>query len=179
MRILTIAAMTLGALLAADKHDHKKSEKHSHGKSQKAHDHGAAELNIAIEGTKAEIELHAPAMGIVGFEYVPSTAADKKKQADALAALKNNISKVVIFDPALGCKITAKSVDINQEEPDHAEVDGDFQVVCAKPLAGSKVSFGMTKTYPAYATLRVQAVGASGQAGAEIKSDKGTLTLPN
>jgi hypothetical protein len=164
------------ALLAGA--DDKKDHKHSHSKTQKAHDHGAAEINLAVEGKKVDIEFHAPAQAIVGFEYVPTTAADKKKQADAIAGLKANISKMVIFDPKLGCTIAAKQVEIENPEPDHAEVDGDFEATCAQSPAGSKVTFGVTKAYPGLSTVKVQAVGKSGSAGAEIKSDKGTVTLP-
>jgi hypothetical protein len=158
--------------------DDKKGHKHSHSKTQKAHDHGAAEINLAVEGKTVDIEFHAPAQAIVGFEYVPTSAADKKKQADAIAGLKANISKMVIFDPKLGCAIAAESVEIENPEPDHAEVDGDFKATCAQSPAGSKVSFGVTKAYPGLTTVKVQAVGKSGSAGAEIKSDKGTVTLP-
>ncbi len=50
---------------------------------------------------------------------------------------------MVVFDPAAGCKISAKSVEVEQEEPDHAEIDADFHATCAKPLAGTKVTFGV------------------------------------
>jgi hypothetical protein len=156
--------------------DDKKGHKHPH--THKAHDHGAAEINLAVDGKKVDMEFHAPAQSIVGFEYVPTTAADKKKQADALAGLKANIAKIVIFDPKLGCTIAAKSVKVENPEPDHAEVDGDFQATCAQSPAGSKVAFGVTKAYPGLTAVKVQAVGGSGSAGAEIKSDKGTVTLP-
>jgi hypothetical protein len=174
MRIL-IAVLSFALVVGADD---KKGHKHTHAKTQKAHDHGAAEINLAVEGNKVDIEFRAPAQAIVGFEYVPTTAADKKKQADALAALKANIAKMVIFDPKLGCKIAARSVEVQNPEPDHAEIDGDFEAICAQSPAGSKVAFGVTKTYPGLTTVKVQAVGASGSAGAEIKSDKGTVTLP-
>lgn len=170
--------LALAAPLAA--HDKKgaKGKPHTHAKTQKAHDHGAAEINIAVEGSKADIELHTPAMGIVGFEYMAKSAADKKKQADALAKVKASIGQIVVFDPSLGCKISAKDVQVVQEEEDHAEVDGDFQAVCAKPLAGAKVTFGLTKAFPALTSVKVQAVGTSGSTGAEIKNDRGTITLP-
>lgn len=166
------------ALATAVEADDKKGHKHSHSKTQKSHDHGAADINLAVEGKKVAIEFHAPAQAIVGFEYVPTTAADKKKQADALAGLKANIAKMVIFDPKLGCTIAAKSVEVENPEPDHAEIDGDFSATCAQSPAGSKVSFGVSKAYPGIAIVKVQAVGASGSAGAEIKADKGTVTLP-
>jgi hypothetical protein len=176
--LLLIAAIAASGIGFAQTQS-KGGKAHSHsGKTHKAHDHSAAELNIAVEGNGAVLEMHAPATPIVGFEHVPSSAADKKKQADALAKLKASIGQMVIFDPAAGCKITPKSVEVHQEEEDHAEVDADFAVSCAKPLAGTKVSFGLTKVYAGLTNVKVQAVGASGSTGADIKSDKGVVTLP-
>jgi uncharacterized protein YfcZ (UPF0381/DUF406 family) len=174
MRFLTM----LLVLTLAAAHDKKGAAKHTHSKTQKAHDHGAAEINIAVEGKTAQVEIHAPAMGVVGFEYIPTTAADKKKQADALAKLKANAASIVMFDAAAGCKVSAANAKVEQEEADHAEVDADFNFACAQPLAGTKISFGMTKAYPAFASVKVQVIGASGQAGAEIKSDKGFVAVP-
>jgi len=179
MRVLTLALYFCFAIFADDKkHSHGKKE-HGHGKghSHGAHSHDTAEINIAVDGTKGDIELHVPAMGVVGFEHVATTAADKKKQADALAGLKAKISQIVLLDAAAGCKISPKTVEIEQEEEDHAHVDADFSVSCAKPLGGTKATFAMTRAYPSITTVKVQVVGATGSTGAEIKNDKGFVTL--
>lgn len=178
MRSLRLSASLLilpvALLLGADekKHDHKKA---GHG----AHVHDTAEVDIAVEGTGGEIEIRVPAMGVVGFEYVPKTAADKKKQADALKAVETNIGSLIMLEAAAGCKLTPKgNAHVDQEEEDHAEVHAKFTVACAKPWAGTKATFGFSKAYKAVAKVKVQAVGASGSTGAEIVGDKGSVTLP-
>lgn len=179
MRYLLIVLLAF-PLLGQKKHDHdhKHEHKHSHSKTQKAHDHGSAQLDIAVDGKSVDFEFHAAAMGVVGFEHIPTSAADKKKQADALAALKANFAKIVSFDPAAGCKISAKSVAVNQEEPDHAEVDGHFAAECSRDLAGQKVSFDFSKYYPAFSSVKVQVVTNQGSTGADLKGGRGTVTLP-
>ena len=179
MRTIQLTASLLilpvALLLGADekhKHDHKKA---GHG----AHVHDTAEVDIAVEGKGGEIEIRVPAMGVVGFEYVPKTPADKKKQADALKAVETNIASLIVLDAAAGCKLTPKgNVHVDQEEEDHAEVHGKFTVTCAKPWAGTKATFGFSKAYKAVAKVKVQAVGSSGSTGAEIVGDKGSVTLP-
>ena len=52
------------------------------------HEHGAANLTIAIDENKMEIDLESPADNIFGFEYVPSTDEDKKIVKDAVSQLK-------------------------------------------------------------------------------------------
>jgi hypothetical protein len=176
MRTITLVCYFAFAVLADDKgkkHSHSHDKKGGHG----AHSHDAAEINIAVDGKKGDIELQVPSMGVVGFEHMATAAADKKKQADALNGLKAKIAQIVVFDAAAGCKITPKKVEIVQEEEDHAHIDADFEVACAQPLGGTKVAFGLTKAYPGITTVKVQVIGASGSTGAEIKNDKGSVTL--
>ncbi|MDX2180032.1 MAG: DUF2796 domain-containing protein [Bryobacteraceae bacterium] len=177
MRILTIVFCFALAAFADEKGKKHSHDKKGHGHSHGAHTHDTAEINIAVDGVKGDIELHVPGMGVVGFEHIATTAADKKKQADALSGLKGKIGQIVVFDAAAGCKITPKSVEVEQEEEDHSHVDADFAVSCAKPLGGTKVTFGMTKAYPSITTVKVQVIGATGSTGAEIKNDKGSVTL--
>ena len=178
MRYILLITLVLLPVMAQKKHDHDHDHGHKHSKTQKAHDHGSAQLDIAVDGKNADFELHAAAMGVVGFEHVATSAADQKKQADALAALKTNFAKMVNFDPAAGCKVSAKSVEVNQEEPDHAEVDGHFIAQCSKDLSGQKVNFDFSKLYPAFSSVKVQVVANNGSTGADLKGGRGSVTLP-
>jgi hypothetical protein len=149
-------------------------QRHQHG----AHVHGTAAVNIAIEERTATIEFTAPADGVVGFEHQAKSAADQTMQAMALDRLRNNIDSMVVVDPALGCRFSPTKVDVVQQDAEHAEVLGTFAVSCHTPLAGSKVRFGFTKTFPRVQTVNVQLVGVTQQVGASIKQDKGELEVP-
>src|SRR3990172_13326550 len=52
-----------------------------------AHEHGHGTLNIAIENARVSMELEAPGMDIVGFEYAASTDDQKAAVAKAKAEL--------------------------------------------------------------------------------------------
>ena len=88
---------------------------------QTAHVHGIAELNLAIDGDELEIEFVSPADSIVGFEYAPSTDAERKAVADAIAKLRNPEN---LFDiPAsAGCKLHEVEVE-RHAEGDHDDHD--------------------------------------------------------
>lgn len=149
-------------------------KRHQHG----AHEHGTAAVNIAIEERTATVEFTAPADSVVGFEHQAKSAADQTKQAMALDRLRHNIDSMVVVDPALGCRFSPTKVDVVQQDAEHAEVLGTFAVSCHTPLAGSKVRFGFTKTFPRIQTVNVQLVGVTQQVGASIKRDKGELEVP-
>jgi hypothetical protein len=158
-----------------------------------AHVHGVAEVNIAVEGAKATVEIHAPAENVMGFEHEARSESDKKKRDTALALLRDKMDQMVLFDPKLGCKSAEKKAAVTEERGAHAkesrehndqkasgehrEVQGTFLIACAAPLAGSRVKFGVTKIFPEIHEVKVQVIGDSGQSGASIKNDKGDVRL--
>lgn len=160
-------------------------------RSRKAHEHGSAKLNIAFESAKGTpkgvIEFEAPAESVVGFEHEAKSAADKAKQSAALTKLKTQIASMVIFAPASGCKIVAKSVEVKaehhqeakagQKAEQHSEVHAEFDVTCAKPLNGTEVRFGFTKAFPGVHDVDVAFLAGEQQARVEVEGDKGVLRI--
>ena len=53
-----------------------------------AHVHGVAEINIAVDGSKADVEFRAPAESVMGFEHEAKSESDKKKRDAALERCK-------------------------------------------------------------------------------------------
>jgi Protein of unknown function (DUF2796) len=149
-------------------------KRHQHS----AHLHGVAKLNITVEERTATVELESPAESIIGFEHKAKTAADQQKQAKALDLLRNNISNMLIFEPALGCRLSPINLDVVQQGQAHSEVHGAFAVSCDGPLRGSKIRFGFTKAFPEIQTVNVQVVAPTQQVGASIKQDRGEVEVP-
>lgn len=145
-------------------------------KTQKAHVHGSAQINIALEGLKGEVEFEAPAAGVVGFEHEAKTAAQKKAVNDALATLRSRGAELVIFPAASGCKLTPKEVELHRESAQHAEVHAHYDLVCSKPLAGS-IQFGATKLFPGTVEVKVQFVSDKVQKSLTVVKDAPQLML--
>jgi hypothetical protein len=144
------------------------------GKTQKAHVHGAAQISIAMEGLKGEVEFEAPADGVIGFESEAKTPAQKKIVQDALATLRTRGSELVIFPAASGCKLTPKEVDLHREGPQHAEVHAHYDLVCSKPVSG-EIKFGVTRLFPKTREVSVTFVSDQTQKSAKIVGDLGAL----
>lgn len=159
-----------------------------------AHVHGVAEVNIAIDGSKADVEFRAPAESVMGFEHEAKSESDKKKRDAALRTVQTKMNQMVVFDPKLSCKFSEVKTAIVEEkgEPgktqsdksahghkdqkktaEHREVRATFSAACDKTLAGSRVTFGVHKTFPAIGEIKVQVLGDAKQSGATIKKDKG------
>ena len=165
MKLFTIIMMMACSAFAVHKEGHKHRE-HS------AHKHGSAEMAIAFEGTKGEIELAAPSESIYGFEYVAKKEADKKTQQEALALLEKNISDMVQFDAALGCVIKKEEIEVEQHKGEkHSHVDAKFSVTCAKSIAGSAMTFNIQKTFPKLKDVKVTLVADEVQKSLDVKKD--------
>ena len=184
--------LTLAVSLLIFSFDLGAAEKRHHD----AHVHGVAEINIAVEGTKATVEFRAPAESVMGFEHEAKSESDKKKRDAALEQLRTKRDQMVLFDARLGCKsseVKTAIVEAKEESTkaqagkdahkdqkksgEHREVHGTFSVACEKPLAGSRLRFGVSKVFRDIQEIKVQVLGDSGQSGATIKKDKGDVKL--
>ena len=83
-----------------------------------AHEHGAANLNIAVEGSNLYIELNSPAANIVGFEHRPKTKKQKAAVADALERLKEGAALFLLPTESAGRMV---KVDVHTDMDHQAE----------------------------------------------------------
>ena len=88
-----------------------------------AHEHGVSTVQIAVEGRTMSLDLAAPGMDIVGFEYVPSIDADTAAVAAAIDLLQQP-GTIVTLPEAAGCSLTSASAELETEDH-HAEAHTD------------------------------------------------------
>ncbi|RMT92570.1 hypothetical protein ALP39_02992 [Pseudomonas marginalis pv. marginalis] len=192
---LPFALLPLAIAHAADEHDHD----HEHG-SLGAHEHGVGRLNTVLDGQALELELDSPAMNLVGFEHVATTAADKakvavvRKQLENPAALFNLpkaagcvVSSQELNSPLFGDKPEADHDDdddhdhdakdgAHEHHHDHSEIHAHYQFTCATPTALSNLDLTQVfKTFPATKKIQVQLIGPSGQQGVDATATAATL----
>ena len=174
MRICSLvltAILVAGPVLAADK-----KAPHQH----KAHQHGAAQLEVSLDGGALQIALEGPAENFLGFEHAPRTDAQKKTVARVEQQL-NEPAK--LFTPMAGadCQAQAPRVEMKLPPPGsketHSEIEAEWRWQCAKPAALGHVDVGLFKAFPRLKELRVQIVTAQGQKTAVLKPGTTRLKL--
>ncbi len=191
---LPFALLPLAIAHAAEDHDHD----HEHG-SLGAHEHGVGRLNAVLDGQTLELELASPAMNLVGFEHVATTAADKAKVAAARKQLENP-SALFNLPKAAGCVISSQELNsplfgdkpeadhddddhdhdakdgAHEHHHDHSEIHAHYQFTCATPTALSNLDLTQVfKTFPATQKIQVQLIGPSGQQGVDATATAATL----
>ena len=192
---LPFALLPLAIAHAADEHDHD----HEHG-SLGAHEHGVGRLNAVLDGQALELELDSPAMNLVGFEHVATTAADKAKVAAARKQLENPVA-LFSLPKAAGCVVSSQELNsplfgdkpeadhdddddhdhdakdgAHEHHHNHSEIHAHYQFTCATPTALSNLDLTQVlKTFPATQKIQVQLIGPSGQQGVDATATAATL----
>lgn len=183
------AAIATGPVSAGNDHHGPSHETtHAHGHSPQRHGHGAhvhgsADLNLALDGRHAHIELTSPAVNIVGFEHPPATPADHAAVDRAVAALKRG-DRLFQFNDEAGCRMQSAEVVPAWSESDvhdaHAEqAHADFDVVyafeCATPARLERLRVGIFKAFPGTSRLTVQFVVGDRQGGVSLTASEPAL----
>jgi hypothetical protein len=138
----------------------------------KAHEHGAAKLNVTVEGQQLTIALESPLDGIVGFERAPKNAAEKAKVDAAVAQLQAadklfkmdaaaacRLSKTTLMAPVIGVGVAAPVVD----KTGHGDLDGEFVFECQEASLVRQIDVGLFDAFPGMKRIDVQAVTSAGQ----------------
>ena len=137
-----------------------------------AHEHGAVNLNVAVEGGKITLQMESPLENLLGFERAPRTDAERKSTAAMLTRLKaaDTLFKI---DPAAQCalasvELNSAALKLGTPEPaaasgEHADLDATFVFTCQ---AGAKAGFIDVAFFDAFQRMRrieVQVVTDKGQ----------------
>lgn len=155
------------------------------------HDHGTAQLQIALEGEQLTLLLQLPQESLVGFEHAPRTPAQRQAMADALSRLRN-AAELIKPDAAAQCRLTLAEV----KDPyaaraensgaragagagaDHADVEAEIAFRCAQTAQLRTLAIGLLETFPRL--KRVEAVVAlpQGQRKLTLRRPARELRLP-
>jgi hypothetical protein len=143
------------------------------------HVHGASDLTIAVEGKKLSITLHSPGNDIVGFEYAPSTDAQRAAVAAATNLLKDPLSLLGV-PAAAQCAVTKTETVLAEEEDDediaapapaapagpaaprHSEFQNTYELTCGNVPAITGLNFAFFQKFPNAQTVHVDLVTGKG-----------------
>jgi hypothetical protein len=187
---LPFALLPLAAA-QANEHNHAHADDHAEHGSLDAHEHGAARLNVALDGQALELELESPAMNLVGFEHAANSAADKTKVAAVRSQLQD---PQALFGLSAGdCSLSEAELEsalfaddehedeeqhADADESEHSEIHAHYQLDCKKPSELKQLNLGeLFKRFPATEKIQVQLIGPNGQQGVEMTPAKPSLSF--
>ena len=165
-----------------------------------AHEHGVGQLDMAVEGNRIALELHAPGADIVGFEYAATSAEDRAKVDAAVATLARPLD-LFVLPAAAECSVVQASAELESEaeheehaedkhddhgdedhaehedEAGHTEFHAEYTLECADTSAVSLITFAYFDAFPNALELEVQLITEKGAGAFEVTRDAPTLDL--
>ncbi|QDD65473.1 DUF2796 domain-containing protein [Herbaspirillum seropedicae] len=184
--LLLLSLASLPALAADDAHDH-------HG-NHPAHVHGVGKLDVALEGNTLTLHLDTPLVNVVGFEHAASSGKDKDSVRAAARTLRE-VNRIFATDAAAQCKsaeiqlesaalspalLGEKAAASAQDAPKdgHADLDGDFTLVCASPGALTTLDLnGLFSAFPGFQRIDVQLATPKKQGALQLTPGNAQIPL--
>jgi Protein of unknown function (DUF2796) len=155
----------------------------------KAHEHGVARVDIAVEPTRVMVMVEMPLDALLGFERAPRDDAERQR-ADAAVARLRNPATLFAIDPAAGCTpgkvdLTAPALQLGtgsapapaSAKEEHSDLDGSFEFRCADGFKAGFVELALFEAFPKLQRIEVQAVTRKGQLKATLRRPASRVTL--
>ncbi len=148
--------------------------------AQGKHEHGVAELDVAVEGDEVLLLLSAPAESLVGFEHPPGDAGEQRLVDRATARLADAEDVRVVSDGENCALVESRVSDPFAERHEHADSESDhadheahtdftaeWSYHCGDRVASS-IEVQLFDTFEKLERVRVRSVGPNGQAVFEL-----------
>jgi hypothetical protein len=161
------------------------------------HEHGAARLDLAVEGASVTITLESPLANFLSFEHSPRTE-QQKADARALAARLRQADGLFRLSEAAGCrleKVTLEAEALEEilressspgvarsgeeehaehdgEEGEHSDLDAEYSFRCARPEVLHELEVSLFSVWPGLQEVDVRMVTPAGQGAAELTPEQ-------
>jgi hypothetical protein len=146
----------------------------------RAHQHGAAKLQVSVDKEALQISFEGPADNMLGFEHAPKNDAQRKTLARAEEQLRRP-TQLFVLPGTAECQAQPAQLDVRLPDAGagetHSEMRVDWRWDCTRPEALSHVDVGLFKAFPRLRELRVEVVTPAGQRTTVLKPSAARLKL--
>ncbi|NMG50672.1 DUF2796 domain-containing protein [Azoarcus communis] len=148
-----------------------------------AHEHGVAELRVAIAGAEVEISFETPLDNLVGFEHEPRNDRQRKALQEALEAV-GAFERLFGLPAAAGCAMVDVAVEAPFGSQDHhghahghAGVSAVYTLKCATPAALDVLQVKVFDVFSRTRQIRAERLSPRGQTAVTLRSKQADLPL--
>lgn len=155
----------------------------AHG--SKAHVHGHASMQVAVEGKEIIIDWQSPMDSVVGFEHAPRN----EKQRQAIKAVEDQFrSPEKLFIPTADAKCTAQPAEVKlpfkadggtakdkNDQEAHSDLEAAIHFKCENPAALKGMELKLFDAFSRLQRVDVQTIGPRGQSAARLTSKQRQL----
>jgi len=148
---------------------------HSFAATQGAHEHGVAQLDIALDKQFVMLRLESPAANIVGFEHQPRTQSDQQTLQNAKRVFQRQ--QVFHFIGNKQCQMEEISIETsleNSHHDGHADFVVEYRFSCATDQI-SGIRTDLFELFPGIENVRVQFIKGTLQGASRLTRTKPTV----
>ncbi len=148
------------------------------------HQHGVAQLDVAVDKGRVSIELQTPLDNLLGFERAPRTDADRDKVAAAVAKLRDG-QTLFRIDAAAGCTLVKAELEsaalelgkTTAQAGDHADLDGHYEFRCKDGARAGSIEVGLFEAFAGLSRIELQVQTPKGQIKATLRRPASRVVL--
>ena len=160
------------------------------------HVHGAAAVDVALDGRRLEIDVDSPLDNLAGFEHAPRSA----KEREAIDRMVASFARPeALFAPSTAAACAVKSVQLaspvidasllaahgvtalpaaqSHEEAGHADLDAAIVFDCARPEALERLEVRMFAAFPRVLRVDAQVVTSERQFAARLTASANAIVF--
>jgi hypothetical protein len=162
-----------------------------------AHEHGVADLQVAVDGGHLSIELKTPLDNLVGFEHAPRTDAQRKALDDAEARLRD-FPRLFVLPAAAACEVkevvltspwhtaTESGQDHghghahghdHKQDDGHSDMHVHYMLECVAPAALNELQVKLSDAFRRMSRVRAETATPRGQGSATLTKTRNKLPL--
>ena len=139
--------------------------------AHKAHVHGLARMDVALQGGELSVALEMPLESLLGFERAPRNAAERQQVDAALARLRDP----GLLRPEAAAQCTLRGVELevpavlksasaaSGKAEEHADLQAQWVYDCARPQALATLVVGLFEAFARVQRIEVQMALPAGQ----------------
>ncbi|WP_026179882.1 DUF2796 domain-containing protein [Hahella ganghwensis] len=163
-----------------------------------AHEHGAAKLNLAVDGNALYLELDSPAVNLLGFEHMPASEEEESRVHQVEELLESPL-KLFSLPAGAGCGLQEQSLesrlfehethgehdkqddeehaDHHDHEESHADIHASYVFECKSAQNLRYVELSLFDVFPLTEEISAQVISSTGQFNLELTPESKRIKL--
>lgn len=152
----------------------------------KAHEHGIAKLDLAVDKNDVSVSLEIPLDALVGFERAPRSSQERQSAESALNHIQQG-QRLFVFNAEAQCeldKVTVEApvlqstnVNTSTTSGGHADLTAEYLFKCSQPQRLSSVEVRLFDQFRRLERVQVQAVVPGKASKALLRRSKQVFNL--
>jgi hypothetical protein len=143
------------------------------------HQHGVANLAVAVQGQRLTLEFDSPAVNLIGFEEAPQSDVQQRAASYAKGQLQQ-APRLFITSPGANCRLFSAKVDEPtwDRDVDHHDYRARYIFQCQLPQLLRVIDVPLINQLAPGTKLRTEVVVGNARQSLELSASRTTVRIP-